>query len=457
MRTGGDAPMGSRRPVDVTRDSVRVGCHVTQALLLALLVLLAGACGSVPQGGSSPTATPDSPLAHRTVYSVEGGVLTAARLSDGALQWRYPKPVAGAPATARWPAMLAPVVADGTVYGGDLEGTVFALRAGDGEKLWQTQLDNPTLRLLRRGISEYTIGYDQVPIQAAGGLLYVTPMALRDDQQNDLFALSQSDGSIRWHYPLRFGSPPLLDDGVAYVGATVDDATQGEVLALDAATGARLWSVQLAACPTPEPLATADGLLYVGTCNGTDLVALRATSGAIVWRTRTQANVSYFDGASVAGGVVVASNSSGVFALDAQTGALRWSHNLRGSGGPLATEHTVYVGTADRCYDAFDNSTGAVQWRTSPFAGQPCVDPPYPNSLQQSTYTAPILADGMLCMDAALWPLPIGSSLGFIGFRQAVNPGVVAMNPQNGALLWTASHTATGELTGPPAIAAQGS
>src|SRR5260221_3574971 len=64
-------------------------------------------------------ATPDSPLAQLTVYSVEGGFLSARRLSDGMLRWQYPKPELFSP-PARGPFMLAPLAVDGAIYGGDL-------------------------------------------------------------------------------------------------------------------------------------------------------------------------------------------------------------------------------------------------------------------------------------------------------------------------------------------------
>lgn len=400
---------------------------------------------------SAPTATPESPLAQLTVYSVEGGFLSARRLSDGMLRWRYPKPEVVSP-PSRGPSMLAPLAVDGAVYGGDLIGGVFALRARDGQGLWHIQLDTPVVRLAQRNVSEYTIGYDQTPVQVEGELLYVTPMALQNDQHNDLFALNRSDGSTRWRSPLWFGSPPLISAGIAYVGATLDYWTRGEVLALDATSGAQLWRIPLADCPRPQPLASADGLLYVGPCGGTDVVALRATTGAIAWRTRTQTPVSYVDGASVAGGLVVVSNQSGLYALDAHTGALRWSHVLQGSGGPLATGDTVFSGTADRCLYAFDIATGAVRWRTSAFADQPCMDPPYPDTVQRSIYTAPVLADGILCTDAALWPV---SPMPY-GFKQPERPGVVALNWRDGSIRWRASTVALGELTGPPMVAPSG-
>src|SRR5262249_33242082 len=141
---------------------------------------------------SASTATPDSPLARLTVYSVEGGFLSARRLSDGMVRWQYPGPVAASP-SSRGPFLLRPLAVASAVYGGDLIGGVFALRARDGLSLWHIQLDSPAVRLAQRNVSEYTIGYDQTPIQMEGELLYVTPMALQNDQHNDLFALDRSD------------------------------------------------------------------------------------------------------------------------------------------------------------------------------------------------------------------------------------------------------------------------
>ncbi len=69
---------------------------------------------------------------------------------------------------------------------------------------------------------------------------------------------------------------------------------------------------------------------------------------------------------AVVGGVVYVGTWSGyVYALDAVSGAVKWSHNVcscRIAGSPMVTGGVVYIGAANATVYALSTSTGAIFW-----------------------------------------------------------------------------------------------
>ena len=77
-----------------------------------------------------------------------------------------------------------------------------------------------------------------------------------------------------------------MANGVVYVGS--DD---GNVYALNAATGAKLWSYTTGYVVTSSP-AVANGVVYVGSGDG-NVYALNATTGTRLWSFTTAGQVSF--------------------------------------------------------------------------------------------------------------------------------------------------------------------
>jgi outer membrane protein assembly factor BamB len=112
---------------------------------------------------------------------------------------------------------------------------------------------------------------------------------------------------------------PILVGGLVVVGTTA-----GQVIALDGRTGERRWAFQAA-----HPFTT-------GSFNGS---------------------------AAAAGGMVFVSDTSTTYALDASTGAQRWSAPTPTRGSrPLVVDGVVYVGTVGGAV-GLDEATGTVAWR----------------------------------------------------------------------------------------------
>jgi outer membrane protein assembly factor BamB len=144
---------------------------------------------------------------------------------------------------------------------------------------------------------------------------------------------------------------PVVGPGETAVYTGLADGT---LLALDAATGAELWSAALGAAPSDEP-ALADGWLYVPLADG-DLAVLDAATGAVAWRADVggAGRQPAVAGRATAGatGVVFVGTSSGdllAFAAagcGAATCAPLWAHDLGApvTGAPTVRSGRVHVG-----------------------------------------------------------------------------------------------------------------
>ncbi|HLY04320.1 MAG TPA: PQQ-binding-like beta-propeller repeat protein [Rhizomicrobium sp.] len=189
----------------------------------------------------------------------------------------------------------APAVVDGVVYSG-----TNAFDAATGQLLWATNSG---------GISP----------AITKGTVYI-------DTQNGLCAYAAADGTNLWcaenNYLPDAPSGAAVVDGIAYFGSAL-----GSVFAIDAATGAQLWSAPISADNAASSPAVANGAVYI---NGDKLFSFDAKTGAQLWSS------SILDGTSspaVAGGVVYCSGRGALAAFNATTGAVLWSVS---PGGPLS-------------------------------------------------------------------------------------------------------------------------
>ena len=143
---------------------------------------------------------------------------------------------------------------------------------------------------------------------------------------------------------------PVVVGGVMYLGAG-----GGDVLALNAATGATLWRYRSTfGAQNNRGVAVAEGMVFTGQA-GSRVVALDQKTGALVWETRvidvppggrgggTPGATLYSDGRVFAG---VAGGEAGVrgqfAAFDAKTGKELWRFNLVPGPGELG--HDTWEG-----------------------------------------------------------------------------------------------------------------
>ena len=140
---------------------------------------------------------------------------------------------------------------------------------------------------------------------------------------------------------------PTVADGLVFDSTGIEgtDPTAKGVVAVDASTGNVRWRF---ASPTQAQVytpAVSAGRAYVVSEDGT-VVALDAATGATIWTTPTGAVNEAL--AAIAGGLVfIATNGHTLVALDAATGGLRWQAPIVGVPyAPVVTHGLVLVATS---------------------------------------------------------------------------------------------------------------
>lgn len=276
-------------------------------------------------------------LAHDAgrVFATTGyGELVALDDTTGRVAWRQrvEAPIGG-----------APTVANGTVYVAGRNGTGWAVRASDGKVLW-TAAGIP-------GVS----GVTGVAAPAADGDLVIFPFA-----SGQLLAVDAATGATRWSAQVagsRVGRAvafirDLTGEPVIAGNVVLAGSSSGRINAFDRATGAELWSDREGAT---SPVLLAGGSVFAVN-DQAQLVRLDAATGARIFaidlpyfktdRVRRQEAVFVHYGPVLAGGrLFVASSDGQLRAFDPQSGALVGQAAIPGgaASAPVVSGGTLYV------------------------------------------------------------------------------------------------------------------
>ena len=186
-----------------------------------------------------------------------------------------------------------------------------------------------------------------------------------------------STGAVVWH--TSGGSPsgkgdvlttPAYDHGIVVAGMTQTN-THDKVVALNAATGAVIWTRQLSGYAGASP-STANGLVYIGVGEN-KVMALSLTNGSVKWTwSTTNPDFGLVFSPTTDGKGVYFSTGGGttVWALNAATGAQRWSRALDSGNGATFDGFTVsllggrvYAGNIAGFVYSIDAQTGSILWR----------------------------------------------------------------------------------------------
>jgi outer membrane protein assembly factor BamB len=148
----------------------------------------------------------------------------------------------------------------------------------------------------------------------------------------------------------------LVAEGRVFLGRFEPSTDTAVVEALDAATGARQWSVALP--DRGSELAYGDGRVFAFDTNET-LLALEAATGRELWR--AHAGGSQRSGPVVSGDTVYVQGGA-VTAFDVATGAKRWSAQLSSYHGDPAIVGDRLFATGGSKAVALDRRDGRVIW-----------------------------------------------------------------------------------------------
>jgi len=276
----------------------------------------AGCAGRDAPGGTSGDADPAPEWRFRLAGSVQGGIAVAGSV----------------------------IVAGST--GGEVVG--FRAASGGAERVWRTRVGAV---------------YRQAGVDAAGRRVFV-PSA-----DGHVYALDAGTGRIEW----RFGAgAPVLSTPLATDAGVVVFSAGTRLLAVDAATGRLLWCVPGRGFSAGR--AASDGE-RVYTCAADGYArAHDAGTGQQVWAHQMvagdQHHVALYSGwdavVVLGGGVVIAATVSGSVALDAATGAARWTFPGGTMYPPaiLLDDRTVLLTTEHGVVARVSLGDGRARWRT---------------------------------------------------------------------------------------------
>jgi polyvinyl alcohol dehydrogenase (cytochrome) len=346
----------------------------------------------------------------RNRFNPEEGLINAATVSQLGVQWFFSTGGGTAVVSA------SPSVVDGVVYVGAWNGTMYALDAFSGQPLWTFNIDDPN--------PEDRGGFPGIQASATvvNGVVYFGAA------DANVYALDALTGALKWKHSVGDPDPnvegahvwssPAVFNGKVYVGKSSHrDApcVRGNVMALDAETGAQVWQFD----PLPERICGTDTRHACTTdadCSGTSCVPFLVCRSGSGEQTQSQLCASDADCTAPAtcqqplgsgmtssaaidaargavyvdfGDCIGAGNtgfSNSLVALDAETGALRWdfspipfgnlgdldfisSPNLFTIPSGATSRSVVGVGSKNGVYYTVDRDTGAPVWQQAVVPG----------------------------------------------------------------------------------------
>ncbi len=252
-----------------------------------------------------------------------------------------------------------PVIGEGKLFFLDAEHRLIAIDAASGADLWSQRL-RPEEGRDRRALGG-GVAYDAGRVFAVTGFGFVA-------------AFDAASGQEVWRTraDAPFHGAPTATNGRVY--AVTNDS---ELVALDAADGAVQWTYQAIAEPARILAASSpavEGDTVIAPFASGEVVALLAANGRRLWvdslsrsgRLTSLSAINDIAGRpAIDNGVVYAASHSGVLgAIDLRSGARIWSKGFASTQTPLIAGDVLYAVNVDGELAAFDRATGNVYWVT---------------------------------------------------------------------------------------------
>jgi outer membrane protein assembly factor BamB len=258
------------------------------------------------------------------VFAATGfGTVVALSAQGGAKLWEVKL---GAPIRS------SPTVADGRVFALTIEGKLACLSAADGSELWSYRGPPQQASLLNN------------TSPAVSGEVVVVPFP-----SGDVIAVNAASGEPVWADTLgssRAGSGlasltnparPVIEDGIVYAVGN-----SGRIIATAAANGERLWSHSIASVQTPW---VAGDAIYLVDVNGR-LMALARASGEVRWAVKLPGGTHIWNGPVLAGGKLWLVSAEGlVVGADPATGNVVGQRSLDAKVlvSPIVADGRLYL------------------------------------------------------------------------------------------------------------------
>lgn len=281
----------------------------------------------------------------------------------------------------------SPVVLDGKLFVIDADAHVIAMDASTGAKLWQADMpkDGEGRALFGGGVS------------AVGDRLFVTTGV------GDVAALNVADGKSIWQKSL--GTPlrgaPTLSNGHVYVMSQ-----DNQIFALNQSDGETQWTesgtVQTTGVFGVAAPAAGQGTVIAGFSSG-ELSAYRYENGRSLWgdalsRTSISTSVAALtdvdaDPVIDRGRVFAIGQGGRMASYELVSGQRLWELNISGISTPAVVDEWVFVVTSDARLMAVARTTGKIRWISELRRWE--KEKSKANAIR---WTGPVLAGGRLVM-----------------------------------------------------------
>jgi len=319
-----------------------------------------------------------------------GGVLHAVRVKDGSIAWTF---------SAGRPLFGEAVATTDALYFVCDNGWLFKLERATGKEIWRYELGDARVERVLPHPTVYNYDFKAPRPVVADGSVYV------GSGDGSFHAVGEATGQQLWRFV-----PPAVKSQLSVDGSIVEQAGKvradavidgsrvvfgsfdGNVYALERATGKQVWSKNTGARVDSSPVVMGEKLI-VGNFGGL-LAGLDKTDGSVSWRliwwgSEVQSTpVAYGDLAYIG-----ASDLRRVTCFVPNEGRVVWRTDVYGWpwGRPAVTDGFVYIGVAGGSpygirhlpsLTALDRRTGAIAWRRPVaqsgyvygFAAPPAID-----------------------------------------------------------------------------------
>lgn len=331
-----------------------------RVLILALAVAIAPGCGTVSKvkgwfGSDKPSAKLNEPAELVEIVPT----LTVNRLWSTGL---------GDGEGRRW-LRLRPTVDGNRVFAVDDQGIVRAFDAGSGKVLWETRAVD--VRTEREMKSLWLRKSAEAGLTSSPGVGY--GLVVVGGRNGEVVAMDAGTGALKWTIKVTsevLGAPLVLADKV------IVRANDGRVFGLDLASGARKWVFDRG-LPTlslrgNSPPVSGHGLVYIGYDDGS-VIALREGDGLRAWEQRVAEpdgrteldRVADIDGELQVGAdeVFAASYHGQVMALAPSNGRPLWNRDIGSANGLALAGDKVILSDTDGNVWALERATGNAVWK----------------------------------------------------------------------------------------------
>jgi outer membrane protein assembly factor BamB len=223
-----------------------------------------------------------------------------------------------------------------------------------------TNINDETQLLAENRVSEQNQTENNLENSTADGKTVYVGTQWQDDK---LYAVDAETGAKIWSYNKGVYTPysaPTVVDGTIYIG--YDNGPRGSLHAVNAVTGEKEWIFEAGDWVRQSPTVV-NGTVYFGS-HDNKLYAVDASTGSKEWEfAKPSTSLMHGGGASVADGIVYTGTKDGnVYAVDAETGDQVWQFTQSEGGDLTLYRGTVFVAGSGVLY-AVNADTGNQSWK----------------------------------------------------------------------------------------------